>query len=201
MNIKALYGFTILWFVAALVCAAGCSLEDPCEPNETLSEDGRCIPIPAEPNDCGRSHYNCMSYGVEDAVCEVRTDAADGQAAYRCVVSACETGFHKSQNSEASVLDVMQEVCLPDSVQECGESKQNCTVAEGVSIAACESGSCVASACEVGYILTNRVCVKEAARSCGAEDNAKVDCIDGWLPKIYKNNKDDCNENCSLIFF
>ena len=188
-HIKSLYGIKFSILIAASACVAGCSLEDPCEPNETLSEDGRCIPIPVEPNDCGRSHYNCMSYGVKSAVCEVRNDAADSQAAYRCVVSECESGFHKSKNSEASVLDVMQEVCLPDSVQECGESKQNCTAVEGVSIAACKSGICEPSACQVGYILTNRVCVKESARACGAEDNSKVDCIDGWLPEIYHNNK------------
>ncbi len=189
MNIKALYGFTILWFVAASVCAAGCSLEDPCEPNETLSEDGKCIPIPTEPNDCGRSHYNCISYGVKTAVCEARTDVVDSQAAYRCVVSECEPGFHKSQNQNVALALVMPDACMPDSARECGESKQNCTASEGVAIAACESGVCAASACQMGFILTNRVCIKEIARSCGAEDNAKVDCIDAWLPQIYHNNE------------
>ena len=188
MNIKALYGFTILWFVAASVCAAGCSLEDPCEPNETLSEDGRCIPIPAEPNECGRSHYNCMSYGVKSAVCEVRNDAADSQAAYRCVVSECESGFHKSQNLDVSMSQVMSDVCLPDSVHECGISGEDCTKLEGVDIPNCDSGRCVASACKQGYILSNRACLKNSTRECGAEGAPKTDCIESWLPNLYHNN-------------
>ena len=188
MNIKTMYGFAISWFIVASVCAAGCTLEDPCEPNETLSEDGRCIPIPTEPNDCGRSHYNCMSYGVEDAVCEVRTDAADNMTTHRCVVNTCVSNFHKSQNPDMSMSQVMSVICLPDTVNECGRPDEDCTKKEGVEIANCNSGQCKATACQQGYILSSGACLKNSTRECGAEDAPKTDCIESWLPNLYHNN-------------
>ena len=182
--IKRLTDIALSTILFTAACVVGCTLEDPCEPNETLSEDGRCIPIPAEPKDCGRSHYNCMSYGVKDATCELNSDAS-----YQCKLIACASGFHRIHNQSENSAHYMPETCWQDSVTECGDSGEDCTAIEGADSVQCDLGSCKVLSCRSDeYALMQNTCIKRNVRACGTDDGPKTDCIESWLPNLYHNN-------------
>ena len=144
---------------------------------------GRCIPIPTEPDDCGRSHYNCMSYGVKDAMCELNSDAS-----YQCKLIACASGFHQIHNQSENSAHYMPETCWQDSVTECGDSG-DCTAIEGADSVQCDLGSCKVLSCRSDeYALMQNTCIKRNVRACGTDDGPKTDCIESWLPNLYHNN-------------
>ncbi len=183
--IKRLTDIALSTILFTAACVVGCTLEDPCEPNETLSETGKCIPIPTEPNDCGRSHYNCMTYGVKEARC----DKKDNESPYYCMLVSCGSGFHRITNQDANTSAVMPEMCWQDSETECGESAEDCTKLEGALSVRCESGKCKVVSCRSDeYALMQDKCIKRNVRACGDDDGEKIDCISDWLPGIYHNN-------------
>ncbi len=150
--------YIVVSFAAAAAVASGCTLEEPCEPDEIYST-GVCIKC----RDYGDHHIDANGYCVKDSVdacgesvtdCTVMPGVSNVECLHgECMVWSCDANL-------GYVLDSNR--CVQQDTYSCGSAKVNCvgdwlgslypdaSWVEG-STPVCMDGHCAIGACAPGF--------------------------------------------------